>query len=69
MPVGAIKKAPSPAGITLKEAWNRYRDAHLTRKERSEKTITGYRDHVERIFVDWLHTPLYVSRAIMWRLV
>lgn len=44
--------------ITLKQAWQRYLDAHLVRKGRSEKTIGGYRDHVERIFVEWLDTPL-----------
>lgn len=32
--------------------------AHLVRKNRSEKTITGYRDHVERIFAEGLDTPL-----------
>jgi integrase len=45
-------------GVTLKEAWQRYRDAHLVRKGRSELTIESYRDHVERIFSDWLDTPL-----------
>jgi integrase len=45
-------------GVTLKEAWARYRDAHLVRKGRSEGTIEGYRDHVERLFKDWLDTPL-----------
>jgi hypothetical protein len=28
------------------------------RKNCSEKTIVGYRDHVERIFAEWLDTPL-----------
>jgi hypothetical protein len=50
--------ATKPAGVTLKAAWQRYRDAHLVRKGRSEKTIEGYRDHVERILADWLDTPL-----------
>lgn len=45
-------------GITLEEAWHRYRDAHMTRKGRSERTIESYRDHVERVFADWLGTPL-----------
>lgn len=45
-------------GITLREAWVRYHDAHLLRKERSDVTIAGYRDHVERIFKDWLDKPL-----------
>ena len=46
------------AEITLRQAWQRYLDAHLVRKGRSEKTISGYRDHVERVLVDWLDTPL-----------
>lgn len=45
-------------GITLRAAWERYRDAHMVRKGRSERTIDSYRDHVERIFKDWLDTPL-----------
>jgi integrase len=48
----------SSAEVTLRQAWQRYFDAHLVRKNRSEKTITGYRDHVERIFSEWLDTPL-----------
>jgi site-specific recombinase XerD len=48
----------SPGGVTLREAWERYRDAHLARKGRSERTIQSYRDHVERIFAEWLDTPL-----------
>jgi integrase len=52
------KTAATLRGVTLKEAWQRYLDAHLVRKGRSELTIEGYRDHVERIFVDWLDTPL-----------
>jgi hypothetical protein len=43
---------------TLKEAWERYRESHLLRKGRSEKTIDGYCDHVERVFIEWLDTPL-----------
>jgi integrase len=56
--------APAPAtggtvaSITLRQAWERYLEAHLVRKNRSEKTIDGYRDHVERIFAEWLDTPL-----------
>ncbi|WP_095205223.1 integrase family protein [Mesorhizobium carmichaelinearum] len=48
----------APKGVTLSRAWERYRDAHLIRKGRSEGTIEGYRDHVERLFKDWLDTPL-----------
>ncbi|MCP3387847.1 integrase family protein [Bradyrhizobium sp. CCGB12] len=44
--------------VTLRQAWQRYLEAHLTRKGRSEKTISGYRDHVERLFAEWLDTPL-----------
>jgi integrase len=54
--VGNAEKVVS-AGITLKKAWARYRVA-LERKNRSVRTIEGYRDHVERIFRDWLDTPL-----------
>ena len=31
----------------------------LIRKGRSEVTISGYRDHVERIFAEWLDTSLH----------
>jgi integrase len=47
------------ASITLRQAWERYLDAYLMRKGRSEKTIEGYRDHVERVFVEWLDTTLH----------
>ncbi|OZB37969.1 MAG: hypothetical protein B7X48_14900 [Acidiphilium sp. 34-60-192] len=67
-----IKETTSTEGVTLSEAWNRYRDAHLARKERSQKTITGYRDHIERIFAEWLDTPLKtlgeVASRIVWKL-
>jgi site-specific recombinase XerD len=49
--------APS-GGITLRQAWERYRDAHMVRKGRSERTIESYRDHVERIFKEWLDSSL-----------
>ena len=45
-------------GITLRQAWERYRTAHLVRKSRSERTIESYRDHVERIFKEWIKSPL-----------
>lgn len=44
--------------ITLQQAWERYRDAHMIRKGRSEGTIENYRDHMERLFGDWLDKPL-----------
>ncbi|QOZ78755.1 integrase [Bradyrhizobium sp. CCBAU 53351] len=48
----------SVAAPTLKQAWQRYLEAHLVRKGRSDKTISGYRDHVERLFSEWLEIPL-----------
>ena len=45
------------AGVTLKDAWARYKIA-MERKNRSPRTIESYRDHVERIFKDWLDAPL-----------
>ena len=49
--------ATAEAGeITLRQAWERYRTAHLISKGRSERTTDSYRDHVERIFVEWLDT-------------
>lgn len=48
------------ASITLRQAWERYLEAHLMRKNRSAKTIEGYRDHVDRIFAEWLDTTLHV---------
>lgn len=55
----AAGKGQTLADITLRQAWERYLEAHLIRKNRSEKTIDGYRDHVERIFADWLDTTLH----------
>jgi integrase len=53
------KGAPvKPTEITLRTAWQRYRVSHMLRKGRSEATIEGYRDHVERLLKDWLDTPL-----------
>ncbi len=54
-----VDEAGAASGqITLRQAWGRYRDAHMVRKGRSELTIESYRDHVERIFAEWLDTPL-----------
>ncbi len=47
-----------PGSTTLRQAWERYRDAHMKRKERNSGTIEGYRDHMERLFTDWLDNPL-----------
>jgi site-specific recombinase XerD len=55
---GKVSNDMPAAEITLRQAWRRYLEAHLIRKGRSEKTISGYRDHVERIFMEWLDIPL-----------
>jgi site-specific recombinase XerD len=47
-----------PGSITLRQAWERYRDAHMKRKGRSAGTIENYRDHMDRLFTDWLDRPL-----------
>ena len=47
-----------PGSITLRQAWERYRDAHMKRKGRNAGTIENYRDHMERLFKDWLEKPL-----------
>lgn len=49
--------ATPTADITLRQAWARYRIA-LERKNRSQGTIDGYEDHVERLMKDWLDKPL-----------
>jgi site-specific recombinase XerD len=49
---------PIVGAVTLVQAWQRYLEAHLIRKGRSEKTVSSYRDHVERLFAEWLDTPL-----------
>ncbi|MGY8668723.1 integrase family protein [Bradyrhizobium sp. UFLA05-109] len=58
-PVPVMAISGTAASITLKQAWQRYLEAHPIRKNRSEKTIEGYRDHVDRIFAEWLDTPLH----------
>ncbi|MGE3988615.1 integrase [Pseudorhodoplanes sp.] len=53
------ENAPIRKGaVTLRLAWERYRDVHMIRKARSEGTIENYRDHMERLFDDWLDKPL-----------
>jgi hypothetical protein len=58
--VGAVdngaSKPDAQVDVTLKQAWQRYLEANLVRKGRSETTIDGYRGHVERVFVEWLDT-------------
>lgn len=55
------KKVVEPqanAGITLRQAWERYLTSHMQRKNRSPSTIAGYADHVERLMADWVDRPL-----------
>jgi len=52
------KPSTLSGSITLRQAWERYRDGHMKRKERSRGTIENYRDHMERLFQDWLDRPL-----------
>jgi len=64
--LGSISKGERPGqaqvqmsgAVTLRIAWGKYRDGHMARKGRSERTIASYRDHVERVMVEWLDTPL-----------
>lgn len=44
-------------GVNLREAWNRYH-LGMKKKKRADGTIANYRDHVERLFADWLDKPL-----------
>lgn len=43
---------------TLRAAWQNYRDSHMLRKGRSQKTVEGYEDHVLRLMKKWLDQPL-----------
>ena len=55
----AVEPGKQPASNpTLGEAWTRYRDGHMKKKGRSSGTIENYRDHVERLMVDWFDMPL-----------
>lgn len=54
----ALAQAKAELGITLRQAWARYKTSHMERKGRSEATIRGYVDHVERLMADWLDLPL-----------
>ena len=47
-----------PGAITLRQAWERYCDVYMKCKGRNAPTIENYRDHMERLFEDWLDKPL-----------
>lgn len=55
---GATKHTGRDRGVTLGQAWADYRDGHLLKRGRSPGTIANYRDHMERLFANWLNTPL-----------
>jgi len=55
--VDEAEKLPSGT-LTLRNAWYRYRDAHMIRKGRAERTIENYTDYMERLLEDWLDLPL-----------
>jgi len=56
---GETPQARARSGeVTLREAWERYKEAHLIRKGRGERTIEGYQDHMDSLFADWLDKPL-----------
>ena len=44
-------------GVTLQDAWNSYRET-LEQRGRSQRTIDGYKDAIERLLKDWLALPL-----------
>lgn len=52
------KMEMAQGGVTLRQAWDRYLEVHLIRKNRSRTTIIGYRDHCERLLKSWLDIPL-----------
>src|SRR5215210_1294153 len=63
--LGRIARGENPAEPklgdgypTLADAWARYEESHLRRKGRDEKTISTYRDDVQRVMKHWLETPL-----------
>ena len=37
---------PRPGSITLRMAWDRYREAHMIRKGRAARTIENYQDYM-----------------------
>ncbi len=49
---------PRRGEVTLREAWERYKEAHLVRKNRGPRTVKGYQDHMDQHFADWLDRPL-----------
>ena len=56
-PDGPVQTKVAASGVTFRQAWERYRLA-MRKKNRSERTIESYRDHVDRLFADWLDKPI-----------
>ncbi len=56
--IATAKAPPSDPDVTLAAAWAEYRDLHLIPHERSQRTIDGGQDAVERLLGDWLSVPL-----------
>jgi hypothetical protein len=64
--LGAIAKGIRPGetqrrtepSLTLQSAWERYRKAHLVRKNRSQNTIDNYENDLRLHLKDWLNMPL-----------
>jgi integrase len=57
-PKKKVVEPQADAGITLRQAWERYLTSHMKRKNRSPSTIAGYADHVERLMAAWIDRPL-----------
>lgn len=60
-----VKSSPTSAADSdrrsdpsLRAAWQNYRDSHMLRKGRSQKTVAGYEDHVLRLMKKWLDQTL-----------
>ncbi len=49
---------PLAGSVTLRQAWERYRERHLKRKEKTPRTLDWYRDQIERVHADWLDVAL-----------
>lgn len=56
--VATAQAPPADANVTLASAWAEYRDLHLIPNGRSERTIAGGQDAVERLLGDWMDVRL-----------
>lgn len=61
-----VRKAERPsAGVTLREAFERFRETHLLRKGRSAGTVEWYEKAVLKVMARWLDKPLRSITAAM----